>query len=74
MARFVLALVVLAFAPAVFAMGSIVQARFVANAMKRGAIVWDIRGTEAYFDGACMSSTTATRDGMPRSGRSPRRR
>lgn len=31
--------------------GSIVDAAFVAKAMSRGAIVWDVRPTQAYFDG-----------------------
>lgn len=31
--------------------GSIVEAGFVAKAMARGAIVWDVRDTERYFDG-----------------------
>ena len=31
--------------------GSIVDAAFVAKAVARGAIVWDVRGPEAYFDG-----------------------
>lgn len=31
--------------------GSVVDAAFVAKAMARGAIVWDVRPTAAYFDG-----------------------
>jgi thiosulfate/3-mercaptopyruvate sulfurtransferase len=41
-----------------FALGSVVDARFVANAMKRGAIVWDVRPTEAYFDGHLPGAVT----------------
>ena len=39
-------------APAVHAFsGSVVDAAFVAKAMARGAIVWDVRATSLYFDG-----------------------
>src|SRR5687768_18314736 len=44
--RFLFALFLFLAAPAAFALGSIVDARFVANAMKRGAIVWDMRSEE----------------------------
>jgi thiosulfate/3-mercaptopyruvate sulfurtransferase len=56
--RFLFALVFLLAAPAAFALGSIVDSRFVANAMKRGAIVWDVRPTEAYFDGHLPGAVT----------------
>jgi thiosulfate/3-mercaptopyruvate sulfurtransferase len=56
--RFLFALFLFLAAPAAFALGSIVDARFVANAMKRGAIVWDMRSTEAYFDGHLPGAVT----------------
>ena len=46
-----LAFAIASFAPTAAALGSIVEARFVAAALKRGAIAWDIRPQSAYFDG-----------------------
>jgi thiosulfate/3-mercaptopyruvate sulfurtransferase len=51
-ARSLVASLLFLLAPAVHAFsGSIVDAAGVAKAMARGAIVWDVRATEAYFDG-----------------------
>lgn len=38
--------------------GSIIDTAVVAKAMSRGAIVWDVRSTEAYFDGHLPGAVT----------------
>ncbi len=61
MIRFLAALFLAAASQAAAAFsGSIVDAAFVAKAIARGAIVWDIRSTEAYFDGHLPGAVNAS--------------